>query len=289
MDYEESIKKWRKLEPISQSDIQIARDYAHQALQFLSGTAISYIPKRTDDSHTNTEWSRNLNAFVSNLFGEEYKFCLGLNITELKLLFLKENWSIIDEFKLDNKNFKQVTDWLKQNLKNHGLDEAKFTMKRHYEIPVNGIENGEVFKVKNNNAFTELAKYYSNADLILRTYTNNLSNATPVRCWPHHFDIATLLNIGNEKLQSIGVGLSPGDFSHSQPYFYVTMWPYPELNEISFPELSVGKWQSSGWIGAALTSDELTKLHQKENQFSTAFKFIEESAKMIQHILLPNI
>ena len=77
-----------------------------------------------------------------------------------------------------------------------------------------------------------------------------MDNATPVRCWPHHFDIATLLNIGQENLQSIGIGLSPGDSNNREPYFYVTMWPYPDVEEVSFSELLQWKVElfKVGWV-----------------------------------------
>ena len=55
--------------------------------------------------------------------------------------------------------------------------------------------------------------------------------APTVRCWPHHFDLATLfaLEAGDpETARSVGVGLSPGDGSYAEPYFYCTPWPAPE-------------------------------------------------------------
>ena len=48
-----------------------------------------------------------------------------------------------------------------------GLDAAKFTMEKHYEIAVNDVANGALFKAANENDFHELAKYFSNADLIV--------------------------------------------------------------------------------------------------------------------------
>ena len=46
----------------------------------------------------------------------------------------------------------------------------------------------------------------------------------PVRCWPHHFDIAVLVRLEEgaaESVRSIGVGCAPGDENYPEPYFYV--------------------------------------------------------------------
>ena len=47
---------------------------------------------------------------------------------------------------------------------------------------------------------------------------------SPVRCWPHHFDIATCVALESgdpERERGIGTGLSPGDGTYGQPYFHV--------------------------------------------------------------------
>ena len=51
---------------------------------------------------------------------------------------------------------------------------------------------------------------------------------TPTRCWPHHFDLATVVELGQAR--SIGIGLSPGDDYYAQPYFYLSPYPKPARN-----------------------------------------------------------
>lgn len=286
MNVDELAKKWRRLDAIPFEKISKARDYAHEAIQFLSSAGLSYVQKREDDSHTNCEWSRSLKAFVGNVFGEKNKICLGLNILDFKLLLLKENWTIIDAFHLKDKNLEDVLSWLKNNFENQRLDSKEFNLERHYEIPVKTVFEGGMFKVENKQAFQELSDYFSNADLVLRAFINELTNATPVRCWPHHFDIATLLNIGEESLQSIGIGLSPEDSSNNEPYFYVTMWPYPDLNVVEFPELIIGDWNLKGWIGAYLLASEIVKKSDEKLQCEMVTTFIENSVQAIKKTLL---
>ena len=52
-----------------------------------------------------------------------------------------------------------------------------------------------------------------------------------MRTWPHHYDSATLILLDpaetGEDARSINVGMSPGDGSYAEPYWYVTPWPPP--------------------------------------------------------------
>ena len=175
------IKKWRRLDAIPFEEISKARNFAHEAIQFLANTAISFAQKREDDSHTNCEWSRNLKAFVGTVFGEKNKISLGLNISDFKLLLLKENWTIVDEFLLKDKNLENVLSWLKNNFEIQGLESNKFTLDKHYEITAKTVSDGGKFLVENEKAFHELSDYYSNADLVIRAYISDLTNAVFVR------------------------------------------------------------------------------------------------------------
>src|SRR4029079_17809264 len=84
--------------------------------------------------------------------------------------------------------------------------------------------------------------------------------ASPVRCWPHHFDLATLLQLdgpaAGESGRSIGAGFSPGDGERQEPYLYVTPWPYPA--EPALPTLAGGgSWHREGWLGAGLPASRI--------------------------------
>jgi hypothetical protein len=125
-----------------------------------------------------------------------------------------------------------------------------------HELPPSPVGDGAPFEVEPE-ALAELSSWYANASRLLADVAR-ATGASPVRCWPHHFDIATLLRLGEgsgEEARSIGVGLSPGDGSYAEPYWYVTPWPYPKEKEV--PSLALGHWHTTGWFGAVLTASEL--------------------------------
>jgi hypothetical protein len=94
----------------------------------------------------------------------------------------------------------------------------------------------------------------------------------PVRCWPHHFDIATLELLDGaaadpKHARSVSLGMSPGDASYAEPYWYVNPWPRPEGRPL--PALPEGRWHTESWFGAALLGSQLAGLPAKAQQLRT--------------------
>jgi len=67
---------------------------------------------------------------------------------------------------------------------------------------------------------------------------------TPVRLWPHHLDVAVLID-------KLGVGFLAGDDEIDEPYWYVYNTPMPD----PLPPLRVGEWHRGHWTGAVLKGD----------------------------------
>ena len=64
------------------------------------------------------------------------------------------------------------------------------------------------------------------------------------------------LDEAGESARSIGVGLSPGDETYAQPYFYVSPWPAPKNPKL--PALPPGgHWHTKDFFAAVATADEL--------------------------------
>jgi hypothetical protein len=71
-----------------------------------------------------------------------------------------------------------------------------------------------------------LAGQYDAAAELLTRFAAGTPGASPVRLWPHHLDIATLVSLTGTP-ESVGVGLAPDDGQFDDAYYYVTPWPYP--------------------------------------------------------------
>jgi hypothetical protein len=109
--------------------------------------------------------------------------------------------------------------------------------------------------------------------------------AAPVRVWPHHFDVGSVLPLGagdGDEAPSIGVGLSPGDEGIPEPYFYATPWPPPGADE-PLPDLaSPGRWRREGWTGAVLTGSDLVAAGDGRAQAARASAFLAEAVSALR-------
>jgi hypothetical protein len=93
--------------------------------------------------------------------------------------------------------------------------------------------------------------------------------ASPVRLWPEHFDIA--IDLGSESAgQRATFGASPGDDDHPEPYLYVTPWT---------AEVSGELWNATGFKGAELGYSELIAA---DNQRRAALDFMRERYRALQ-------
>ena len=83
-----------------------------------------------------------------------------------------------------------------------------------------------------------------------------------MRCWPHHFDIGTYVQLqagDSETAKGIGIGMSPGDESYDQPYFYINPWPHMDPSGLPKPP-APGHWHTEGFVGAIATGEEILTL-----------------------------
>jgi hypothetical protein len=75
------------------------------------------------------------------------------------------------------------------------------------------------------------------------------------RCWPHHFDLATLTSFpgADGATAYVGAGLSPGDGYYDEPYFYISLYPAPDV--AGLPALPApGHWHNHEFTAAVATA-----------------------------------
>ena len=121
-------------------------------------------------------------------------------------------------------------------------------------------DSGGVFATDGQADRIELRAWFAAASSAIEELARAHDNASPVRCWPHHFDLATLLTLDPgadaEDARSVGIGFCSGDGNYDQPYFYVTPWPYPDASALT--DLSKGTfWHTKDWTGAILTGEQI--------------------------------
>ncbi len=283
---------WRVLRPVSPDIFPQARLQLHHAVQIIAAMGKYLLPPRPDDSHTSLEWVWSpgvLAGQVLNAGGLRGALQPG----EFALLLIDGNDNLLEKMSLDGQTLRQAFEWIKSHLPEHGIETSALQLKMHYEIPPHPVQSSQPFRHNPVAAFVELEKYWANAALLLSELCRDIPSAAPVRCWPHHFDIATLLPLAgddteNESSRSIGVGLAPGDESYPMPYFYVTPWPYPDLSGITLPALpGNGRWHTGEWVGAVLPADRIDQNAGGEAQSGQCRQFLTGAIAAVRELIDP--
>jgi len=248
---------WNEIGRAAANELGTARVQAHHAAQWATRAARAVLAPKDDDSHSNLGWDTAHAALLSHdLKGGGKSLRIGLRPADMTLIALNGGRPLC-VFVLNGESDAAAGEWTAQCLTDNGFDASRLDDPLPYDLPP---RDGPYDLRSEAPAFRELARYYGNAATLLDEIAAREAGASPVRCWPHHFDIATLIALESgdpEHARSIGVGLSPGDGSYAEPYFYVSPWPYPEAGRLDDEVAEIGHWHSAGFVAYVVTGSEI--------------------------------
>lgn len=263
---------WPGLGSVPPEALAGARNLAQHAAQWVTKAARANLAVVPDDSHSSLEWDAERGALVSQpLAAKAGEMRLGLGVAGLQLM-LVHGAATQETFALDGRSDAEAGAWVDAALRAAGLAPAS-GVKLPYDMPPHAVAGGASYGARGEAAaLQELARWFGAAAEVLGEVGGRLRDLrpgpSPVRCWPHHFDIATLaqLDAGHaESARSIGIGLSPGDESYAQPYWYVSPWPTPDA--ATLPEAPVpGHWHTQGFVAVVATARDTLKLKDRRRE-----------------------
>ena len=177
----------------------------------------------------------------------------------MTLMVFDEGGATADSTSLEGQTIDSAVSWLEEVVaaRSGGATERPIRI-RDYEMPAHPVAEGAAFVLDHPPAFAELARWFANGNLVLKDLTSSDRGWAEVRFWPHHFDLGTVISLESSgdasSGRSIGVGLSPGDTSYPEPYFYVNPYGLADPPADPPPLESGGRWHTDGWFGAVLTA-----------------------------------
>ncbi|HAG82957.1 MAG TPA: hypothetical protein DCL61_17800 [Cyanobacteria bacterium UBA12227] len=271
----------QKTGKVNLQELTESRQQLHYAIQFLAATGNALAEPQPDYSHTSLGWNPELNVFVGSLIQGETSFQVALDPVSLTSLILDEQGNKIAALPLHKKTLVEGLNWHKNEISKLGADASKITLLSYPpdDFPDHPVAHGTPFDASKESERSELVAYYANTYELLQEIIAITEDSSPIHIWPHHFDMATLISLpstkdGEEK--TIGIGLSPGDTSYDEPYWYVTPYPYPKIDE--FPSLEGnGFWHKQNWVGAVLTASNLAKNVTEKAQQSQVRSFVHSA------------
>jgi hypothetical protein len=259
-----------------------ARLQLHYAVQFIAGVGASLAEPQSDFSHTSMQWHpdsqgdrfANRGLFVGSLIPATQPFQVALNPISFTSIILDPQGNPLTTFHLAEKTIAEVLNWHKQEIAKLGAEADRIELPVYglKEFPDHAIAQGGTFDPGQETARQLLTSYYANTQQLLLKITAQFPGASGIRIWPHHFDIATLIDLPHTQNGEpvVGIGMSPGDTNYSDPYWY--LYTYPALELDNLPELDgSGFWHKENWIGAVLRASQLSGEGEKQEQQIEAF------------------
>ena len=271
---------WQPLGRVSPGEISDARLHFHHAAQIVSAVGLTYLPAASDDSHTNMEWTRG--GLAGHVVPGPRPFHAAIRPSGLVLALLDGAEAVLEEVSLFGRTLDDGYVWLAEAIARRTGGPVRPLMRPTYPLPDHAAYRGEPFRAESAPALDELARWYANACGVLERLMAACAGSSPVRTWPHHFDIAMLVELPAAK--SIGVGLSPGDETFPEPYWYVSPYPYPV--EPALPALpSRGRWHREGFFAAVLTGCDLVGGGPDGEQEARSRTFLEAAIQACRGML----
>lgn len=272
---------WRPLRGVDFSRLHEARLQAHYAAQWPARAAHAFIAPKADDSHTNFGWDESFGGFATHkLQGAR----IGLKLFPLSLAILEPNEPTPSRILgLDGHKDADLRAWLGEEMGSLGLDARMLDTEVPYRMPMSKIASGHAYSAAGmDDIFRELSAWFGNADRSLGRIAEGMRalkfEVSATRCWPHHFDLATLVSLDAgdgtiESARTVGVGLSPGDHYYNEPYFYVTPSPYPAPRKLP-PVPELGRWHTKDFTAAVAPAHRILSSAARQTETE---KFLAEA------------
>jgi hypothetical protein len=141
--------------------------------------------------------------------------------------------------------------FLTAELRRRGVAAALELPRHPADFPVHALGGGAPFEQGDPAARAELARLFADTRDLLAAEAG--PSSTPLRLWPHHFDLACSTRVGE---RSLGLGVSPGEGAAGRPYWYATPWPALPVDGLP-PLEGRGTWHLEGWMGGELPLERL--------------------------------
>jgi hypothetical protein len=141
-------------------------------------------------------------------------------------------------------------------------------------------------------AVARFGEALTQTDLVFKRFAGELRRgATSVQFWPHNFDLAVMWLSGravpgvdeddeDNGDERMNFGLSTGDASIPEPYYYATAYPLPA--ELPMTDLPPGaRWHTTGWQGAVLPYEALMDTEDPSGRLLEFLKYTQAAGRRL--------
>lgn len=244
---------WWELAGHARESLTDAWRRAHYAAQAVAEIGKAFAEPMDDDSHTNLAWfdgANILDGFLAGSVVGERRLRAALRFWDMHLFMIDDTGEAHAELDLPGKTLEQAAGWIVDSALNLLDEPVRQGTEPAPDLPDHPVGDGKPFAPPDQFAQAELIRLYANTNAIARIIEHASGDADATRCWPHHFDLATLVNIkreGNDATRTVGVGITPPDSLSESGYWYVSPWRKDsDYSKDKHPGLPFGRWHDRG-------------------------------------------
>ena len=190
--------------------MQEARLSLHFAVQPIASMGESIVEPQADFSHTSMEYNPEKNTFLGARL-QQSGIRVGLDIENMYLFLIDSQENILSDQKVFGATLNDLFDWLSNSLSLKGIANKGLGFPSYPEFPEHSLKNNAVFDENHIEDIRLIHLFYKNSFYLFQDFLDiHLAKFFPIRIWPHHFDMATLISFkeGYLKESSIGIGFS---------------------------------------------------------------------------------
>lgn len=229
------------------------------ASRLLAAVATAHVAPAATGTQTCMEWLGEPELLAGEPATDGRSFRAALRISNLSLVLLDASARPFEEFALERRTLEDGRAWLEDVIARYRHAKPVPLRVPRLGLQDHPVAGGRVFDVGAADACVELARWYAGADVVLRELVSVTAGASPVRCWIERLDLRSTIPLhpgSAARPEGLLVGMSPGDTSLAEPYWYVVP---PRLRAwASLPALGHGaEWYAKDWAGAVLRARKL--------------------------------
>ncbi len=255
---------WQPLGTPPPDQLPHTREQLHCLAQVVVSVPRLLATPEDDWGHQAFDWDEDRQTLTSVDIPGDTPFRVGLRIADATALVVGADGAEIAAQPANGRSIDELFAWLTdQTVALTGSPLPKPLAETENTLP-EPCAAGQTFDLADEAALAELERYYANSYPVLQQIVATNANAAPVRTWPHHMDMATIISLDPnedpETARSVSFGMQPGDGSYPEPYYYSSPWPYPTLEPGSadWPALDGGgAWHTEGFTAAVLVAPNL--------------------------------
>ncbi|GAB5495574.1 MAG: hypothetical protein Phyf2KO_06540 [Phycisphaerales bacterium] len=240
---------WWELAGHDETDLASSWALASHAVRIPGIVGKSWASPRGDAQHASMTWMSGQGLldgiFVSEPIAGERPMRGVIRLWNLELFLVEESGSPIATTELVGKSIAEAHSWMVSAIENEA-GPAPRPVQEPQKLPEHPVADGAPVGDLSQLAHAELIRLYSNTAAVLEQVAWTMSGATPVRMWPHSFEMSTQVRLGPKEESPprfIVMGLAPPGKLSLSGYWYVAPWRSTvQGDNDSWEDLPFGSW-----------------------------------------------